>query len=252
MTSKIGFVSLVGAGPGHPDYLTVKGARVLGQAEVIVYDALISDEFRALFPANSEIHFVGKRCGRHSTSQEQICALLVEGAQRGKRVVRLKGGDPGLFSRGGEEILALRAAGVSFEIIPGVSSVFAGAAAALFSPTHRGLSNRLLVFDGHALRHDDFDFRPLLAHQATTVVLMGSRQVERLAAGLIGAGASPELPIALVENATLVDEHVAVSTLARAAAGDLVPRSDGPGIIYVGAAVALAQASPSGAAKAAA
>ncbi|MGO9291973.1 MAG: uroporphyrinogen-III C-methyltransferase, partial [Polyangia bacterium] len=145
MTSKIGFVSLVGAGPGHPDYLTVKGARVLAQAEVIVYDALISDEFRTLFPANSEIHFVGKRCGKHSTSQEEICALLVNGARRGKRVVRLKGGDTGLFSRAGEEILALRAAGVSFEIIPGVSSVFAGAAAALFSPTHRGLSNRLVV-----------------------------------------------------------------------------------------------------------
>jgi siroheme synthase len=130
--------------------------------------------------------------------------------------------------------------------------VFAGAAAAFFSPTHRGLSNRLVVFDGHALRHDDFDFRPLLAHQGTSVVLMGSRQVERLAAGLIGAGASPELPIALVENATLVDEHVAVATLARAAAGELVPRTDGPGIIYVGAAVALAQASSRAAVEAAA
>jgi uroporphyrin-III C-methyltransferase len=239
-----GFVSLVGAGPGHPDYLTVKGARVLAQAEAIVYDALLSDEFQTLFPADAEVSFVGKRCGKHSTSQEQICALLVDGARRGKRVVRLKGGDPGLFSRGGEEILALRAAGVPFEIIPGVSSLFAGAAAALFSPTHRGLANRLVVFDGHALRHDDFDFRPLLAHQGTTVMLMGSRQIERLAAGLIGAGASPDLPIALVENATLVDQHVAVSTLDRAAAGELLPRTEGPGIIYVGAAVALAQASP--------
>jgi uroporphyrin-III C-methyltransferase len=221
----------------------VKGARVLALAEVIVYDALISDKFHTLFPADAEVSFVGKRCGKHGTSQEQICALLVDGARRGKRVVRLKGGDSGLFSRGGEEILALRAAGVPFEIIPGVSSLFAGAAAALFSPTHRGLSNRLVVFDGHALRHDDFDFRPLLAHQGTTVVLMGSRQIERLAAGLIGAGASPDLPIALVENATLVDQHVAVATLTRAAAGELVPRTDGPGIIYVGAAVALAQAS---------
>ncbi|MGC9985352.1 MAG: uroporphyrinogen-III C-methyltransferase [Polyangia bacterium] len=227
-----GFVSLVGAGPGHPDYLTVKGARVLAQAEVIVYDALISEEFRTLFPVGAEIRFVGKRCGKHSTSQEEICALLVNGAQQGKRVVRLKGGDPGLFSRGGEEILALRAAGIPFEIVPGVSSVFAGAAAAFFSPTHRGLSNRLVVFDG--------------------VVLMGSRQIERLAAGLIGAGASPEVPIVLVENATLVDEHVAVATLARAAAGELVPRTDGPGIIYVGAAVALAQASAHAAVEAAA
>ncbi|HJX62960.1 MAG TPA: uroporphyrinogen-III C-methyltransferase [Polyangia bacterium] len=238
-----GFVSLVGAGPRHPDYLTVKGARVLAQAEVIVYDALISDEFHTHFPADAEVPFVGKCCGKHSSSQEQICALLVNGARRGKRVVRLKGGDSGLFSRAGEEILALRVAGISFEIIPGVSSVFAGAAAALFSPTHRGLSNRLVVFDGHALRHDDFDFRPLLAHQGTTVVLMGSRQIERLAAGLICAGASPQLPIALVENATLADQHVAVTTLDRAAAGELLPRSEGPGIIYVGAAVALAQAS---------
>ncbi|HEX7597500.1 MAG TPA: uroporphyrinogen-III C-methyltransferase [Polyangia bacterium] len=239
-----GFVSLVGAGPGHPDYLTIKGARVLAAAEVVVYDALISQEYLALFPARAEVHFVGKRCGKHSTSQTEICALLVEAAQRGKRVVRLKGGDPGLFSRGGEEILALRAAGIPFEIVPGVSSLFAGAAVAGFSPTHRGLSNRLVVFDGHAFRHDDFDFRPLLSHLGTTVVLMGSRQIERLAAGLMGVGAAPDLPIALVENATFPDQRVAVSTLADVAAGQLTPESDGPAILYVGAVAALAQSTP--------
>jgi uroporphyrin-III C-methyltransferase len=244
MSSPLGFVSLVGAGPGHPDYLTVKGARLLSQAEVIVYDALIADEFLSLFPVGAEIHFVGKRCGQHSTSQEEICAMLLDAARRGKRVVRLKGGDPGLFSRGGEEILALRGAGIHFEIVPGVSSLFAGAAAAGFSPTLRGFSNRLVVFDGHALRHDDFDFQPLLSHQGTTVVLMGSRQIEKLAVGLLGVGASPDLPIALVENATFPDEQVSVTTLGRAAVGGLAPRTLGPGIIYVGTAVAMAQASP--------
>ena len=239
-----GFVFLVGAGPGHPDYLTLKGARLLAEAEVVVYDALICREFLALFPANAELHFVGKRCGKHSVSQGQISALLVSAAQRGKRVVRLKGGDPGLFSRAGEEILALRAAKVPFEIVPGVSSLFAGAAAAGFSPTHRGLSNRMVVIDGHALRREPpngFDFRPLLGHQGTTVVLMGSRQVEQLAAGLLEAGAAPELPIALVENATFPDQQVAVSSLAEAASGALQPQTDGPGILYVGAAVALAR-----------
>lgn len=241
----LGFVSLVGAGPGDPDYLTVKGARVLAAAEVIVYDALISDEFQALFPKDAEVHFVGKRAGRHSATQDEIIALLLDAARRGKRIVRLKGGDPGLFSRGGEEILALRAAGIDFDIVPGVSSLFAGAAMAGFSVTVRGLSNRVVVFDGHALRHEDFDFRPLLAHQGTTVVLMGSREIVRLATGLIGVGAEPDLPIALVESATFPDQHVSVSTLAEAAQGALAPGTEGPGIIYVGRVVALAQASQS-------
>jgi uroporphyrin-III C-methyltransferase len=185
---------------------------------------------------------VGKRCGKHSTTQEDISALLVDGARRGKRVVRLKGGDPGLFSRAGEEIRALRAADIPFEIVPGVSSLVAGAAMANFALTVRGLSNRVVLFDGHALRHDEFDFRPLLAHQGTTVVLMGSREIKRLAQGLIGVGAEPDLPIALVEGATFPDQHVSVSTLAEAAAGKMVPVGDGPGIIYIGRVVALAKA----------
>jgi uroporphyrin-III C-methyltransferase len=240
--NELGFVSLVGAGPGDPDYLTVKGARVIAAAEVIVYDALISDAFLALFPKDAEIHYVGKRAGRHSVTQEEIIAILLDAARRGRRVVRLKGGDPGLFSRGGEEILALQQAGIDFEIVPGVSSLLAGAAMASFSLTVRGLSNRLVVFDGHALRREDFDFRPLLAHQGTTVVLMGSREIERLAQGLLGVGAEPDLPIALVESATFPDQHVSLATLAEAAQGRLVPVTDGPGIIYVGRAVARAQA----------
>jgi len=239
---KLGFVSLVGAGPGHPDYLTIKGARVLAAAEVIVYDALISQEFLTLFPKDAEVHFVGKRAGLHSATQDQICALLLDAAQRGKRVVRLKGGDPGLFSREGEELQALRDADIPFEIIPGVSSLFAGAAVAGFSLTLRGISNRVVVFDGHALKHEDFDFRPLLAHQGTTVVLMGSREIERLARGLMSVGASPDLPIALVESATFSDQHVTLSSLEAAAQGALLPVTDGPGIIYVGRAVAPAAA----------
>ncbi len=237
-----GFVTLLGAGPGHPDYLTLKGARVLAAAEVIIYDALISDEFRGLFPAGAEIHFVGKRCGKHSVTQEEIIALLLDAARRDKRVVRLKGGDPGIFGRAGEEIRALRAAGVPCDIVPGVSSLCAGAAMAGFSITERGLSNRVLVFDGHALCHDDFDFRPLLAHQGTTVVLMGSRQIGKLAAGLLTVGAPPDLPIALVEGATFPNQQVSLSTLADAARGCLQPRTEGPGIIYVGRVVELAQA----------
>jgi uroporphyrin-III C-methyltransferase len=239
----LGFVSLVGAGPGHPDYLTIKGARVLTAAQAIVYDALISEEFLAMFPRDAEVHYVGKRAGRHSVTQDEIISLLLDAARRGKRVVRLKGGDPGLFSRGGEEILALQQAGIAFEIVPGVSSMMAGAAMAGFSITVRGLSNRVVVFDGHALRHQDFDFRPLLAHQGTTVVLMGSREIARLAKGLMGVGAESDLPIALVESATFPDQHVSVSTLAEAAQDRLVPVTDGPGIIYVGRAVARAQAS---------
>lgn len=240
--NKVGFVTLLGAGPGHPDYLTIKGARVLAAAEVIVYDALICDDYHALFPAHAEIHYVGKRCGKHSTTQEEISALLVDGARRGKRVVRLKGGDPGLFSRAGEEIRALRVANIPFEIVPGVSSLVAGAAMANFSVTVRGLSNRVVLFDGHALAHADFDFRPLVAHQGTTVVLMGSREIERLAKGLISVGAEPDLPIALVEGATFPEQHVSVSTLGEAAAGGLATVTDGPGIIYIGRVVALAEA----------
>jgi uroporphyrin-III C-methyltransferase len=207
-----------------------------------VYDALISQEFLGLFPKEAEVHFVGKRAGVHPVTQDQICEILLDAARRGKRVVRLKGGDPGLFSREGEELQALRNADIPHEIVPGVSSLFAGAAVAGFSLTLRGVSNRVVVFDGHAFKHEDFDFRPLLAHQGTTVVLMGSREIERLAKGLMQVGAAPDLPIALVEGATFSDQHISLSVLEAAARGELAPVTDGPGIIYVGRAVAFAAA----------
>lgn len=234
-----GLVSLVGAGPGHPDYLTLKGARLLAHADVIVRDGLISNDFARLFAPDAEIRYVGKRCGRHSANQDEIIALLIDRARQGKRVVRLKGGDPGLFSRGGEEIEALRAAAVPFEIVPGVSSLFAGAAAAGFSLTRRGVANRVLVVDGHDVRQGDFDFHALVARDTTTAVLMGSRHLERLAAGMIAAGGRPNLPMTLVESATFSEQRVSVSTLALAAEGAVRPAGDGPGIIYVGPVTSL-------------
>ncbi len=144
-----GFVSLVGAGPGDPDLLTVRAARTLAQADIVFYDALVSPEILALAP-RAQRFSVGKRCGRAAMRQETIHALLIRAARRGKRVVRLKGGDPFVFGRGGEEALALAAAGVPFEVVPGISSAVARPALAGIPVTHRGLASAFVVVSGHA------------------------------------------------------------------------------------------------------
>ena len=234
-----GFVSLVGAGPGHPDLLTVRGLRRIEAADVILPDALLHPGFAQLFPAGALVIPAGKRCGRPSTPQEQIHDLMIHHAREGARVVRLKNGDPLTFGRGHEEAQALAAAGVPFEIVPGVSALQAGAAAAGLSLTHRGLTDEVRILEGHHLLDRPRDWTDLAAPGPTLVLFMATRALPGIAQRLLAAGAPPELPVVLVEDASGPGETVTRSNLAFAAAGRLQPQTEGPGIVYLGPAAGL-------------
>jgi uroporphyrin-III C-methyltransferase / precorrin-2 dehydrogenase / sirohydrochlorin ferrochelatase len=199
-----GRVSLVGAGPGAPDLLTVRALRRLAEADLVLFDALAPQDFRPLAP-EARWFYVGKRAGRESMAQEAINRLLVREARRGNDVVRLKGGDPFVLGRGGEEALALAAAGIPFEVIPGVSSAVAGPALAGIPVTHRGLASGFVVASGHA----PAAYAPVLAalppHGLTLVVLMGYAARADIAARLLERGFPAATPAALVAGASTRD-----------------------------------------------
>lgn len=235
-----GIVSLVGAGPGHPDYLTLRGLRTLEKADVILRDALLDESFAALFPSKAEVIFVGKRNSNHAMSQESIQKLLIQKAREGRRVVRLKGGDPFIYGRGGEEVFALREAGVEVEVVPGVSSVNAAAGLSGIPLTQRGLAREVLILEGKSLlENPDFDFEKIAGTETTTAIFMGSLSLETLARKFIENGVDENRPIALVENASMPGECLSLARLCEAAAGQLKKKTEGPGIIYLGESVAL-------------
>ncbi len=228
-------VALVGAGPGDPELLTLKAARLLATAEVVVHDALVGDGVLALIPESAERIDVGKRPGR-ATPQELISALLVELGRQGKRVVRLKGGDPFVFGRGGEEAQALGDAGVSFEIVPGITSSVAAPAAAGIPVTHRGVSAAFTVVTGHRRAGEpDIDWRSLAKVGGTIVVLMGVSQRATIAAELITGGLPSNTPVAAIESATTDAQVVGRWTLAKLA--DAAVRS--PAVMVIGAVAAF-------------
>ena len=201
-----GFVSLVGAGPGDPDLITVRGLRALSRAEVILSDALIAPGFRSLFPATALTLSIGKRCGQASANQLDIHSLMITHAMAGHRVVRLKGGDPLIFGRGGEEARALQDAGIPFEIIPGISA-FQGAAASAGIPlTHRRISRRITLMEGHHLPEDPETWRDLARSDGTLVIYMGTRRAPEIAQSLLEHGADPAMPVALMEKACCPDQ----------------------------------------------
>ena len=177
-SAREGFVSLIGAGPGDPELLTRKAARRLAEADLVLYDALVSPATISLASRAQRI-FVGRRRGSETMGQDAIIRTLIRAARRGRRVVRLKGGDPFVFGRGGEEALALRAAGVAFEIVPGVSSAFAAPAAASIPVTHRGVSSAVLVTTGHDAERFAALATSVAPEAATLVVLMGTAVRER-------------------------------------------------------------------------
>ena len=194
---RLGFVSLVGAGPGDPELLTLKAARRLAEADLLLYDGLVPAAVTAL--ATRAQHFsVSKRAGRPAVDQETIHHVMIRGARRGKRVVRLKNGDPFLLGRGGEEALALRAAGIPFEVVPGITAAVAAPALAGIPVTHRGLAAGFTVVSGHAVEA----FEPILDGVApgsmTVIVLMGLRNRGRIAATLLGRGWRASTPAAIV------------------------------------------------------
>jgi uroporphyrin-III C-methyltransferase len=229
-------VALVGAGPGDPGLLTRRGAELLQAAEVVVYDRLIATELLDLAPDGAELVDVGKGPGQ-SGRQADINALLVAHGRSGRRVVRLKGGDPFVFGRGGEEAEALRRAGVDVEIVPGVSSAFAAPAAAGIPVTHRTVSTSVTVVTGHpgdpALPGVDWDTLGRL--EGTLVVLMGMAARAAIAERLVAAGRDPATPVAVVRWGTTERQEVVRTTLAGLAAVDL----PAPAAIVVGAVAAL-------------
>jgi len=231
----VGFVSLVGAGPGDPELLTVRGLRRLQAADVVVHDALVGTGVLALAHPDAELIDVGKRAGA-PVPQELINTLLVQLGRDGRQVVRLKGGDPFVFGRGGEEALALAAAGVDFEVVPGVSSVVAAPAAAGIPATQRGMSASFTVVTGHRQRGESpVNWAALAQAGGTIVVLMGVAQRAVIAAALIAGGLSPATPVAAIRHATGEDESVLRCTLATLADAPV----QSPATIVIGPVAAL-------------
>ena len=210
-------VHLVGAGPGDPGLLTVRGAEVLGRADVVVYDRLVHPSLVDLAPPEATRVYVGKAPGRAEIEQPDINALLVEHGRAGRAVVRLKGGDPYVFGRGGEEAEALAAAGVPFEVVPGITSAIGAPAYAGIPVTHRGTSTHFTVVTGHedpAKGSADVDWEALAKAGGTLVILMGAGRVGDIAARLVAGGRPPETPVAAVRNGTRADQQTVRATLA--------------------------------------
>lgn len=211
-----GRVLLVGAGPGAPDLITLRGLRALQQAQVILYDDLANPELLEHCSASAERIYVGKRLGSHSATQDHICGLLVEKARLGRLVVRLKGGDPMIFGRAGEELQALTEAGIAWEIVPGVTAASAAAAAAGIPLTQRGVSSTLVFVTGHPCGGQTttpVDWRALAALQATLCIYMGTQRFPEIAAELIDAGMRSDTAVAVIANATLDSQNVRIGTL---------------------------------------
>lgn len=214
---RVGRVYLVGAGPGDPGLLTVRGLELLRTADVVIYDRLVNPRLLDEAPPEAICIFAGKLTGTHSVPQEQINALLIAHARRGRRVVRLKGGDPFVFGRGGEEAEALAEAGIPFEVVPGVSSAVAVPAYAGIPLTHRQLSSSFAVVTGHEDTCKDessVNWERLATAVDTLVVLMGLKALPRIVRALVAYGRSPGTPVALIRWGTTEAQETIVGTLA--------------------------------------
>lgn len=237
-----GVVYLVGAGPGAPDLITVRGRDLLRRAGAVIYDALLDPALLNEAPANAERIFAGKRAGRHAMPQEEINELLRRKAHEHAVVVRLKGGDPFVFGRGGEELAYLLAAGVPVEIVPGVSSAIAAASAAHVPVTQRQVSNNFAVVTASS-SPDAVDEPPwhALAQIDTLVILMGLKKIGQVTQRMIAAGRAPHTPAMIVCAATLPHQQIVVGTLETVEQLAAALTGDGPATIVVGEVVGLAR-----------
>lgn len=236
----IGSVTLVGAGPGDPGLLTRRAIASLRAADLVLYDALIDPRILS-YARRAQRFFVGKRAGRHAVAQEAIHAVMIRAARRGRRVVRLKGGDPFVFGRGGEEALALRRAGIRCEIVPGISSAIAAPSAAGIPVTHRGTANGVLIVSGHEDRTFAEATRGLAGRNLTLVILMGLGRASSIASTLIDGGWPAGTPAAVIADATTPSQHAWRGTLVDLARdADRGIRSDAAATIVIGDVVALA------------
>lgn len=236
-----GRVTLVGAGPGDPELLTLKAIRALERAELLLYDHLVSDAVLALAPATAERIDVGKQAARHTLPQAAICDTLVRLAQSGRHVLRLKGGDGYIFGRGGEEAQALAAAGVDFTVIPGITAAQGAAAACGIPLTHRDHAGTLVLTTGHLRAGVDveLDWAALARPRQTLVIYMGVARLPLLCTGLLAHGLAAHTPAAVVENATLPGQRCIVATLDTLAATAEAAGVRAPALIIVGEVVGL-------------
>lgn len=240
-----GKVYLVGAGPGDPDLITRKGLRCLQRADVLIYDRLVSRELLDEAPYRAERIFAGKRPGCHAMTQEQISALLIHYARLGCCVVRLKGGDPFVFGRGGEEALALREAGIPFEIVPGVSSAIAVPAYAGIPVTQREYAGAVTIVTGHEQHMPAsaaVNWDALAKTGGTLVILMGVEQLSQITQRLLDGGLAPATEAAVIQQGTLPQQRVVKGTLSTIAQRATEARISSPAITVIGAVVGLSDA----------
>jgi uroporphyrin-III C-methyltransferase len=237
----IGRVALVGAGPGDPELLTLKAVRALAMADVVLHDDLVAEPILAFARADARVIAVGKRGGCTSTPQAFIEQLMIREARAGRFVVRLKGGDPFVFGRGGEEMLALREAGIEVEIVPGITSGLAAPASIGVPVTHRSVAHGVALVTAHAAEEGaEPDWRALAASGLTLVVYMGMRRIEDLRDKLIAAGRSPAMAVAIVASATRSDQRELRTTLGRMADDAASAGFASPAIIVIGDVAAIA------------
>jgi uroporphyrin-III C-methyltransferase/precorrin-2 dehydrogenase/sirohydrochlorin ferrochelatase len=232
-----GEVVLVGAGPGDAGLLTLKGLQQIQQADIVVYDRLVSDEIMNLVRRDADRVFVGKRAGYHCVPQEEINQILLREAQRGKRVVRLKGGDPFIFGRGGEELETLCHAGIPFSVVPGITAASGCSAYAGIPLTHRDYAQSVRLVTGHLKSGGAMDWHNLAAEQQTLVFYMGLNQAATIQEKLLEHGMAADMPVALVENGTAVKQRVVDGVLTQL--GELATQVESPSLIIVGRVVAL-------------
>lgn len=235
-----GIVHLVGAGPGEVELLTLRAAKLLASADVLVFDHLVGEGVLELARTEARRLYVGKRSGHHSLAQPEINALLIDLARQGLDVVRLKGGDPLIFGRGGEEILALVEAGIAFDVTPGITAASGAAAFAGIPLTHRQIARSCVFATGHF--HDgrcDLDWPALSRPGQTVVIYMGVGALPVISAQLIAHGLAPDTPAAAIRNATLADQRTLIATLAelpeRVSSQGLTP----PALLVIGEVVRL-------------
>lgn len=237
--SKVGKVYLVGAGPGDPDLLTIRAVQRISIGDVIVYDRLIQQGVLALAKPSSEKIYMGKPPGHHSR-QGEIHALMVEKAREGKTVIRLKGGDPFLFGRGGEEVEYLAEHGIPFEVVPGVSACLSAPLSANIAVTHREASSSVAIVTGHcAVGHTDHTDWKALVKIDTLVFLMGVHNVGSIARNLIAAGRRADTPVAIIQMAYWDGEHVVTATLETIAAETQRQAIEPPATLVIGEVVRL-------------
>jgi uroporphyrin-III C-methyltransferase len=234
-----GEVALVGAGPGDPELLTLKAVSFLQQADVVLYDYLVSDEIMSLVPDDTILVCVGKRAGHHSVPQEKTNQLLVDFAGQGHRVVRIKGGDPFIFGRGGEELEALFEAGIRFQVVPGITAAAGATAYAGIPLTHRDYAQSAIFVTGHVrAENDDMDWSTLARKHQTLVIYMGLMKSAHIRQELIRHGRDPQTPVAIIERGTQARQKLFRGNLSQLS--QLAEQAQSPALIVIGEVVMLA------------